>query len=94
MDCNHLMDMSRLSHRGIPFVLRSRSPTAGHNKTGRSDFRQLTYGVVSEGVSAERVRKFCGKFAENTFYCTTKGCGNSAESLRKFRGNLRENFLQ
>ena len=35
---------------------------------------------------------FCGKFAETTFYCARKGCGNSVESLRKFRGNLRKFF--
>ena len=38
------------------------------------------------------LRKVCGKFAETTFYCARKGCGNSAESLRKFRGNLRKLF--
>ena len=54
--------------------------------------QQLTYGVVSEGVFAEILRKFCGKFADNTFYCARKGCGNSAESLRKFHGNLRKIF--
>ena len=54
--------------------------------------QQLTYGVVSEGVFAESLRKFCGKFADNTFYCARKGCGNSAESLRKFHGNLRKMF--
>ena len=54
--------------------------------------QQLTYGVVSEGVFAESLRKFCGKFAETTFYCARKGCGISAESLRKFRGNLRKFF--
>ena len=48
------------------------------------DSQQLTCGVVSEGVFAESVRKFCGKFPETTFYCVRKGCGNSAESLRKF----------
>ena len=52
--------------------------------------QQLTYGVVSEGVFAESLRKFCGKFAETTFYCARKGCGNSAEISRKFA----ENFLQ
>ena len=52
----------------------------------------VTYGVVSEGVFAESLRKFCGKFAETTFHCARKGCGNSAESLRKFRGNLRKLF--
>ena len=52
--------------------------------------QQLTYGVVSEGVFAESLRKFCGKFTETTFYCARKGCGNSAEISRKFA----ENFLQ
>ena len=51
---------------------------------------QLTYGVVSEGVFAESLRKFCGKFAETTFYCARKGRGNSTEISRKFA----ENFLQ
>ena len=53
-------------------------------------FQQLTYGVVSEGVLAESLRKFCGKFAETTFYCARKGCGKFAEISRKFA----ENFLQ
>ena len=58
----------------------------------RQENQRLTYGVVSEGVFAESLWKFCGKFADNTFYCARKGCGNSAESLRKFHGNLRKIF--
>ena len=38
------------------------------------------------------MQNFCGKFAETTFHCARKGCGNSAESLQKFRGNLRNIF--
>ena len=49
--------------------------------------QRLTYGVVSEGLFAESLRKF----AKNTCYCVRKGCGYSAESWRKFRGNLRKN---
>ena len=58
-------------------------------------FQQYTYGVVSEGVFAESLRKFCGKFAE---ICrkyvllrqerVRKFCGK----LRKFRGKLRKIF--
>ena len=59
---------------------------AFRNKSSFREFRvcqQLTYGVVSEGGFAASLRKFCGKFAETTFYCARKGCGNSAEILRK-----------
>ena len=69
------------------------TPVQGRRVRNPSPFpQQLTYGVVSEGVFAESLRKFCGKFAETRFYCARKGCGNSAESLRKFRGNLRKIF--
>ena len=56
--------------------------------------QQLTYGVVSEGVFAESLQKFCGnspwKVRGRYVYCARKGCGNSAESLRK----VAENCLQ
>ena len=49
-------------------------------------------GVVSEGVFAESLRKFCGNSAESSrkirFIAPRKG----VESLRKFRGNLRKMF--
>ena len=64
-------------------------------------FQQFTYGVVSEGVFAESLLKFCGKFAKiyakitkkkrNVLMRQEKGakfCGK----LRKFRGNLRNFF--
>ena len=58
--------------------------------------QQFIYGVVSEGVFVESLRKFCGKFAEickkKESYCARKGCGHSAESLLKFCGNLRKVF--
>ena len=53
-----------------------------------------TYGVISQGVFAESLRKFDGKIRrnlKNTFDCVrNSGCRNSAESLRKFRGKLRK----
>ena len=52
--------------------------------------QQFTYGVVSKGVFAESLRKFCGKFAEickeMSFIAPEKG----AEILRKVCGNFAE----
>ena len=59
---------------------------AGSLAQRRFSHRQLTYGVVSKGVFAESLRKFCGNSAETKFYCARKGCRNSTESLRKVRG--------
>ena len=55
--------------------------------------QQFTYGVVSEGVVAESLRKFCGNLQEIRFIASGKG----AEILRKVCGNfveIAENFLQ
>ena len=38
--------------------------------------------------------KFCGNFAEITFYCGRKGCGHSAESLRNFEKIVGAGFRQ
>ena len=85
----------RLQEEGGGVGLLLRIPGGGGFSQERGG-QQLTYGVVSEGVFAESLRKFCGNSAESsqrtTFYCARKGCGNSAESLRKFHGNLRKIF--
>ena len=54
--------------------------------------QQFTYGVVSEGVFAESLQKFCGKFADSCKNVHFIASGNSAESLQKIRGNLRKIF--
>ena len=54
--------------------------------------QQLTYGVVSEGVFAESLRKFCGNSAESSRKRHFIAPGKGAESLRKFHGNLRKIF--
>ena len=82
---------SPYTSRGTP-TIRGVESTPDPDTFEKCPLQQLTYGVVSEGVFAEILRKFCGKFAETTFYCARKGCGNSAESLRKFRRNLRKIF--
>ena len=51
--------------------------------------QQFTYGVVSEGVFAESLRKFCGKFAE----IFKKYALVRQERARKFCGKLR-NFAE
>ena len=64
-------------------------------KLGRAIHQQFTYGVVSEGVFAESLRKFCGKLRK--FYQkyvllrqerVRKFCGK----LQTFRGNLQKIF--
>ena len=52
--------------------------------------QQFTYGVASEGVFAESLRKFCRHSAENLQKFRFNA--SSAESLRKFRGNLQNIF--
>ena len=56
--------------------------------------QQFTYGVVSEGVFAESLWKFCGKFAEICKICVLL----RQEMVQKFCGKLRkfcvENVLQ
>ena len=54
--------------------------------------QQLTYGVVSEGVVAESLRKFCGNFAEICREYVSlhqervrKFCGKFAEISRRLR---------
>ena len=54
--------------------------------------QQFTYGVVSKGVFAESLRKFCGKFAEICKEMSVIAPGKGAEILRKFRGNVRNIF--
>ena len=53
-------------------------------------FQQFTYGVVSEGVFAESLRKFCGKFAGNLQRNAFIAPGKGAEILRKVCGNFAE----
>ena len=75
----------------------SRSRPSHHNTSSLlellgSSFRQeeksqqFTYGVVSEGVVAEILRKFCGNLQEIRFIASGKG----AEILRKVCGNFVE----
>ena len=83
------------SEGGFLVAIASEVSTSSKDSLAITDFlaketQQLTYGVVSEGVFAESLRKFCGKFAETTSYCARKGCGNSVEISRKFA----ESFLQ
>ena len=52
--------------------------------------QQLTYGVVSEGVFAESLRKFCGNSAERSRKLRFIAPGKGAESLRKVCGNFAE----
>ena len=51
--------------------------------------QQFTYGVVSKGIFAESLRKFCGKLAENNFFLlrqerVRKFCRKFAEICRTF----------
>ena len=62
-----------------------KAKTCYQDKQGKES-AVYAYGVVSEGVFAESLRKFCGKFAENTLYCARKG----AEILRKAVGIFAE----
>ena len=48
--------------------------------------QQFTYGVVSEGVVAESLRKFCGNFAE----ICKKYVSLRQERVRKFCGKFAE----
>ena len=52
--------------------------------------QQLTYGVVSEGVFAESLRKFCGISAESSRKLRSIAPGKGAEILRKVCGNFAE----
>ena len=52
--------------------------------------QQFTYGVVREGVFAESLRKFCGKFAEICKEMRFVAPGKGAEILRKVCGNFAE----
>ena len=55
---------------------------------GERDSQQLTYGVVSEGVFAESLRKFCGNSAEISRKLRIIAPGKGAEILRKVCGNF------
>ena len=56
----------------------------------RDIFQQFTYGVVSEGVFAESLRKFCGKVAEICKEMRFIAPGKGAEILREVCGNFAE----
>ena len=62
----------------------------GLEKKQTIHFNSTLMGSLAKGF----LRKVCGnsaessrKFAENTFYCVRKGCGNSAESCGNFAEN-------
>ena len=52
--------------------------------TNHSNYQQFTYGVVSEGVFAESLRKFCGKFEEICKEIRFIAAGKGVEILQKF----------
>ena len=63
---------------------------AGTPRDQENFIQQFTYGVVSEGVFAESLRKFCGKFAEICKEVRFIAPGKGAEILRKVCGNFAE----
>ena len=57
--------------------------------------KQLTYGVVSEGVFVESLRNSAEsswKFAKNIHFNASAKVRKFCGKLRKFRGNLQKNF--
>ena len=80
-----LLDLS-----GIPFIPPPSSADMPYDQ-------QFTYGVVSEGLFAESLRKFCAKFAEILLKIRLIASAKGAEILRKVCGNSQkfaESFLQ
>ena len=72
--------------------LRSPAPRTKYETllSGPISYQQFTYGVVSEGVFAESLRKFCGKFAEICKEMRFIAPGKGVEILRKVCGNFAE----
>ena len=74
-------------------VLLNFSSSVGIRQKGRVQKgldQQLTYGVISEGVFAESLRKFCGNSAESSRTIRFIAPGKGAEILRKVCGNFTE----